>query len=165
MRNWLRVFGHVEASRMGQGVWQPLHTRAGRSEKWWDSVAASRAGMRVIIALFGPYTPSALTAHVSVFSHDFKRFERLTKLATSSLQPDQGCSITCSTLPCSPTRHTVPRLPRFGRHKSGSRKTSTPQCPPGSFLFPFTHHMRYVERGEASSESQSTMHDQPSTHA
>jgi hypothetical protein len=42
------------------------------------------AGMRVIAAFFGPYAPDALPAHVSVFSHDFKRFERLTKLATSS---------------------------------------------------------------------------------
>ena len=41
--------------------------------------------MRVIAAFFGPYTPDALTAHVSVFSHDFKRFERFAKLATSSL--------------------------------------------------------------------------------
>ena len=41
--------------------------------------------MRVIAALFGPYAPDALPSHVSVFSHDFKRFERLTKLATSSL--------------------------------------------------------------------------------
>jgi hypothetical protein len=40
--------------------------------------------MRVIAAFFGPYAPDALTVHVSVFSHDFKRFERLTKLATSS---------------------------------------------------------------------------------
>ena len=40
--------------------------------------------MRVIAALFGPYAPEALPSHVSVFSHDFKRFERLTKLATSS---------------------------------------------------------------------------------
>jgi hypothetical protein len=31
--------------------------------------------MRVIAALFGPDAPEALTAHVSVFSHDFKRFE------------------------------------------------------------------------------------------
>jgi hypothetical protein len=38
--NWLRVFGHAEASRMGQGVGQQRHTRAVRSEKWWDSVAA-----------------------------------------------------------------------------------------------------------------------------
>ena len=83
--NWLRVFGHAEASRMGTGVWQQRHTRAVRSEKWWDSVAAYGAGRRVILAFFGPYTPSALTAHVSVFSHNFKRFERFTKLATSSM--------------------------------------------------------------------------------
>jgi hypothetical protein len=42
--------------------------------------------MRVIAALFGPYAPDALTAYVSVFSYDFKRFERLTKLATSSAE-------------------------------------------------------------------------------
>src|SRR6266481_3935054 len=41
--------------------------------------------MRVIAALFGPYAPEALTAHVAVFSRDFKRFEPLTKLATSSV--------------------------------------------------------------------------------
>ena len=40
--------------------------------------------MRVIAAFFGPYAPSALTAHVSVFSHNFKRFEQFAKLATSS---------------------------------------------------------------------------------
>src|SRR2546422_11332466 len=28
-----------------------------RSEKWWDSVAADGAGMRVIAAFFGPYAP------------------------------------------------------------------------------------------------------------
>jgi hypothetical protein len=37
--NWLRVFGDAGAVRMGQGVGQQLHTRAVRSEKWWDSVA------------------------------------------------------------------------------------------------------------------------------
>ena len=31
--NWLRVFGHAEASRMGQGVGQQRHTRVVRSEK------------------------------------------------------------------------------------------------------------------------------------
>jgi hypothetical protein len=41
--------------------------------------------MRVIAAFFGPYAPEALTSYGSVFSHDFKRFERFTKLATSSL--------------------------------------------------------------------------------
>jgi hypothetical protein len=42
--------------------------------------------MRVIAALFGPFAPEALTAHVAVFSRDFKRFEQLTKLATSSFK-------------------------------------------------------------------------------
>ena len=69
---------------MGQGGGQQRHTRAVSSEKWWDSVAAYGAGMRVIAAFFGPYASDALPSHVSVFSHDFKRFERLTKLATSS---------------------------------------------------------------------------------
>jgi hypothetical protein len=83
--DWLRVFGNAEASRMGQGVGQQRHTRAVQSEKWWDSVTAYGAGMRVIAAFFGLYAPYALTSHVSVFSHDFKRFERFTKLATSSI--------------------------------------------------------------------------------
>src|SRR5207249_9415801 len=91
--NWLRVFGNAEASRMGQGGGQQHHTRAERSEKWWDSVAAYGAGMRVIAAFFGPSAPEALPSHVSVFSHDFKRFERLTKLATSSsIMPSLGKS-------------------------------------------------------------------------
>jgi len=42
--------------------------------------------MRVIAACFGPYAPDTLTSHVSVFSHHFKGFERLTKLATSSMR-------------------------------------------------------------------------------
>jgi hypothetical protein len=41
--------------------------------------------MHMIAAFFGPYASDALPSHVSVFSHDFKRFERLTKLATSSV--------------------------------------------------------------------------------
>jgi len=69
---------------MGQGGGQQRHTRAERSEKWWDSVAAYGAGMRVIAAFFGPSAPEALPSHAAVFSHDFKRFEQLTKLATSS---------------------------------------------------------------------------------
>src|SRR2546422_1203603 len=39
-KNWLRVFGHAEASRMGSGVGQQRYTRAVRSAKWRDSVAA-----------------------------------------------------------------------------------------------------------------------------
>src|SRR6266446_7879052 len=81
---------------MGQGVGQQRHTRAVRSEKWWDSVAEYGAGMRVIAAFFGPYAPEALTAHGSVFSHDFKRFERLTKLATSSYEDWLEVGALCS---------------------------------------------------------------------
>jgi hypothetical protein len=40
--------------------------------------------MRMPAVFFGPYAPEALTTQVAVFSHDFKRFKRLTKLATSS---------------------------------------------------------------------------------
>jgi hypothetical protein len=40
--------------------------------------------MRVIAVFFGPCAPEVLTAHGSVFSHDFKRLDRFTKLATSS---------------------------------------------------------------------------------
>jgi len=47
--------------------------------------------MRVIAALFGSYAPDALTSHVSVFPHNFKRFERLTKLATSSIIMIASC--------------------------------------------------------------------------
>src|SRR6266851_1413053 len=86
--NWLRVFGNAEASRMSQGVWPQLHARAVPSEQWWDSVAVYGAGIRVIAAFFGPYAPDVLTPPVSVFSHDFKRFEQFTKLATSSM-PDE----------------------------------------------------------------------------
>lgn len=41
--------------------------------------------MRVIATFFGPCAPDALIAHGSVFSHDFKRLDRLAKLATSSM--------------------------------------------------------------------------------
>src|SRR5712691_319491 len=83
--NWLRVFGNAEASRLGQGVWPQLHARAVPSEKWWDSMAAYGAGMCVLAVFFDPYAPDALTPPVSVFSHNCKRFERFTKLATSSI--------------------------------------------------------------------------------
>ena len=39
--------------------------------------------------LFGPCAPDMLTAYVSVFSHDFKRFDRFTKLATRSTAQGQ----------------------------------------------------------------------------
>jgi len=55
-----------------------------RSEQWGYSMAESGVGMHVIAAFFGPCTPDALPSHVSVFSHDFKRFERFANLATSS---------------------------------------------------------------------------------
>ena len=58
--HWLRVFGNAEASRMGQGVGQQRHTREVQSEKWWDSVTAYGAGMRVI-AVTTTHTAERLT--------------------------------------------------------------------------------------------------------
>jgi hypothetical protein len=48
-------------------------------------MAAYGMGMCVIAMFFGPYAPDALPSHVSVFFHNFKRFGRLTKLATGSM--------------------------------------------------------------------------------
>src|SRR5712692_8696937 len=83
--NWLRVFRSAGASRIGQGGRQPLHTSAVRSEKCVGLRGKAWSGMRVIAAFFGPCAPYALTAHISVFSHSFKRLDRLAKLATSSI--------------------------------------------------------------------------------
>src|SRR5712691_4419887 len=82
--NWLQVFCRAEASRMGHGGRQPLHTRAVRSEKCVLLRGRVWTGMRVIAVFFGPCTPYVLIAHISGFSHYFKRLDRFTKLATSS---------------------------------------------------------------------------------
>src|SRR5882724_12038096 len=86
--NWLRVFCRAEASRMGHGVRQPLHTRAVRSEKCVRLRGIAWTGMRVIAVFFGPCTSYVLISHISVFSHYFKRLDRFTKLATSSGQDE-----------------------------------------------------------------------------
>src|SRR2546425_11009553 len=83
--DWLRVLRSAEAARIGPGVWQQRHTRAVRSEKCMRLRGRTWAGMRVIAVFFGPCAPDVLTAHGSVFSYDFKRLDRFTKLATSSL--------------------------------------------------------------------------------
>ncbi len=85
--NWLRVFRSAEAARIGPGVWQQRQTRAVRSEKCVRLRGRAWAGMRVIAVFFDPCAPDVLTAHRSVFSHNFKRLDRFTKLATSS-----GCA-------------------------------------------------------------------------
>src|SRR6266849_11089817 len=82
--NWLRVLRSAEAARIGPGVGQQRHTRAVRSEKCMRLRGRAWAGMRVIAVFFGPCAPDVLTAHGSVFSYDFKRLDRFTKLATSS---------------------------------------------------------------------------------
>src|SRR5712691_8145724 len=84
--NWLRVLRSAEAARIGPGVGQQRHTRAVRSEKCVRLRGRAWVGMRVIAVFFGPYAPDVLTAYGSVFSHDFKRLDRFTKLATSSVQ-------------------------------------------------------------------------------
>src|SRR5712691_1133838 len=100
---------------------------SGASEKWWDSVAVYGAGMCVIAAFFGPYAPYVLTSHVSVFSHYFKRFERFTKLATSSFILRTACSQT----PCKDGIH--PRsyergpLSWFDRRWESQAGTSEPR--------------------------------------
>src|SRR2546422_1941156 len=58
----------------------------------WQSVG----GMRVIAVFFGPCAPDVLTAHGSVFSHDFKRLDRFTKLATSSVSRHENRNLTGS---------------------------------------------------------------------
>src|SRR5713101_6870826 len=82
--NWLRVLRSAEAARIGPGVGQQRHTRAVRSEKCVRLRGRAWAGMRVIAVFFGPCAPDVLTAHGSVFSHNFKRVDQFTKLATSS---------------------------------------------------------------------------------
>ena len=84
--SWLRVFRSAEASRTRPGVGQPLHTSAVRSEKCRRFRGRAWVRMRVIAMFFGPCAPRALTSDLSVLSYNFKRLERFTKLATSSLQ-------------------------------------------------------------------------------
>jgi hypothetical protein len=49
----------------------------------WDSEPVCGTAMRVIATFSSPCAADALTAHVSVFSYNFKGLERLPKLATS----------------------------------------------------------------------------------
>jgi hypothetical protein len=51
-------------------------------------------GRRVITMFFGPYAPYALTPYASICSHDFKRFERFVKLATSLIAPSYTSRLT-----------------------------------------------------------------------
>ena len=66
--------------------------------------------MRVIAAFFGPYAPDALTAHVAVFARDFKRFEQLTKLATSSMIARRVESLCCLRIRISQNCPKPPRI-------------------------------------------------------
>ncbi len=70
--------------RLGHGGRHALQTGVMRSEKCVARHGRAWDGMRVIAVFFGPCAPDVLTAHVSVFSYDFKRFDRFTKLAIGS---------------------------------------------------------------------------------
>src|SRR5882762_5250086 len=83
--SWLRVFRRAEASRISPAVRQQLHTSAVRSEQCVRLRGSAWASMRVIAVFFCPHAPDLLTWPMSVLSHDFKRLERFTKLATSSV--------------------------------------------------------------------------------
>src|SRR5712691_3440810 len=83
--SWLRVFRRADASRMRPGGGQQLHTSAVRSEQCVRLRGSTWARMRVLAVFFRPHAPDLLPWRMSVLSHDFKTFERCTKLATSSL--------------------------------------------------------------------------------
>ena len=75
---------------MRPGGGQQLHTSAVRSEQCVRLRGSAWASMRVIAVFFCPHAPDLLPWRMSVLSHDFKRFERCTKLATSSLADPEG---------------------------------------------------------------------------
>jgi hypothetical protein len=83
--SWLRVSRRADASRMRPGGGQQLHTSAVRSEQCVRLRGSTWARMRVLAVFFCPHAPDLLPWCMSVLSHDFKRFERCTKLATSSI--------------------------------------------------------------------------------
>src|SRR6266849_2518301 len=61
-----------------------IRRRYGQKNAWYF-VAEHRMEMCLVAMFFGPHAPEAQTAQLSVFSHCFKRLERFTKLATSSI--------------------------------------------------------------------------------
>ena len=86
-RNWLRVLRSADTSPIAQGVRQQRHTKGEPLEKCEGFSRSTGVGMRLIAMFFGPHAPREQTAQSSVFSHYFKRLERLPKLATSSTVP------------------------------------------------------------------------------
>jgi hypothetical protein len=82
--NWLRVLRSADTSPIAQGVRQQRHTKGEPLEKCEGFSRSTGVGMRLIAMFFGPHAPREQTAQSSVFSHYFKRLERLPKLATSS---------------------------------------------------------------------------------
>jgi RNA-directed DNA polymerase len=83
--NWLRVLRSADTSPIAQGVRQQRHTKGEPLEKCEGFSRSTGVGMRLIAMFFGPHAPREQTAQSSVFSHYFKRLERLPKLATSSI--------------------------------------------------------------------------------
>src|SRR2546430_9279752 len=62
-----------------------------RSEKWGDSVAERRTGMRVIAAFFSPCAPDALTSHVSVFLPLFQEVRPICKTRSEERRVGKEC--------------------------------------------------------------------------
>ena len=48
--NWLRVFGHAEATHIAQGVCQRLHTLEGRQSNAWHPFADRGTDIDVVAA-------------------------------------------------------------------------------------------------------------------
>src|SRR6266446_10091293 len=85
---WPKVADAVVKARSSFSYWPKCRATAlyesGAARKRHALRGSVRDGHARDCWVFSPCAPFLLTAYVSVFSHDFKRFERLTKLATSS---------------------------------------------------------------------------------
>ena len=102
-----RSFSHA---RPGAG--QQPHTSAVRSEKCARLRGSAWARMRGLGVFFCPRVPDLLPWCMSVLSHDFKRLERFTKLATSSIL---CCLTPVCTSPCwYPKPPTAAARPEYG---------------------------------------------------
>jgi hypothetical protein len=71
------------ASRLGSDGRSQPQTRAVRGEKSVDPAPEVGIDIWVMVTFAGPCAAAALTSRVSVFSYNFKRLEKLPKLATS----------------------------------------------------------------------------------
>src|SRR5712691_2459154 len=125
--SWLRVFRRADASRMRPGGGQQLHTSAVRSEQCVRLRGSTWARMRVLAVFFCPHAPDLLPWRMSVLSHDFKRFERWTKLATSSQEVSgavEGMKLTdrCDAPPCAAAKAVLCNGKRQRNRKASSSR-------------------------------------------